>query len=185
MAIVTGFLWLRPPLELKYRLGGEFVIYLLLGPMLLVGFAVAITSEVFVEDVVLGSIFGLSAMFLYQLKRFQYLMSESRSHVLTTFVRLGFDKSKSYLLILFVTLVLLTAGYQWLFHGVEWGVIYFILGLASVSIFGRKLKQTVSPLGRNIWQLQTIGRSLVYIFYSAWVLQATWYFVISGLFYAN
>jgi len=185
MAVGLVYIWIRPPFEFKYRIGGELIIYLLLGPILIVGFAIATVGKVYLEDVFLGSIFGLSAMFLYQLKRFQYLMSESRSQIYTTLVRLGFDRSKHYLLFIFIVLCLLTVGYQFFFHGFEWGFVYLIVSIICSYCLLQKLGQTVSPLGRNVYQLQSVGKSLTNLLYSLWILQSTWYIVISGLFYAN
>jgi 1,4-dihydroxy-2-naphthoate octaprenyltransferase len=186
--IVVLFLalaWIQPPFELKYKTGGEIVIYLLLGPLLMTGFALAITGNVVFEDIILGSLFGLSSMFLYQLKRFQYLMPESRSKLSTTFVRLGFDKSKTYLLILIGAFLLLTAAYQFFFHGWEWAGVHGLVGFIGIYVFKLRLKKTHSPLGHNVRKMQQIGRSLIFISYSIWILQSIWYFVIGGLFYAN
>jgi 4-hydroxybenzoate polyprenyltransferase len=177
--------WTQPPFELKYKIGGEIVIYLLLGPLLLTGLAMAIRGKVFFEDILLGSLFGLSAMFMYQLKRFQYLMPESRARLPTTFVKIGFDRSKAYLLFLLGTLLLLTTLYQYLFHGWEWGLVHGLVGLIGIYVFKLRLQKTYSPLGSSIRLVQKVGRSLIYISYSFWILQSTWYFVITGLFYAN
>lgn len=184
-ALVVILFWLKSPFSLKYKVGGEIVVYLLLGPILMAGYALAIVGQVFPEDILLGSLFGLSSMFVYQLKRFFYLMPESRSKLCTTFVYLGFDKSKLYLLSLYSTLVLLTSSYQIFYHGWEWGALHALTGAAGIFLFNKRLGKTVSPLGQNICQLQAVGRGLIFISYSLWILQSTWYFVISGLFYAN
>jgi len=185
LVLFLALIWVKSPFELKYKMGGEILIYLLLGPLLMTGFALSISGQVFAEDIFLGSLFGLSSMFLYQLKRFSYLMSESRSKMRTTFVRLGFDKSKTYLFFLCVILFSLTTIYQYFYHGYEWGLVHLVIGSFSIYFFKLRLQKTVSPLGRNIRMLEKMGRSLIFISYAMWILQTTWYFVLSGLFYAN
>lgn len=179
LAAFLTWAWAYKPLELKYRILGEWVVFLLLGPGLLVGISMGISLGFAWEEVGLGVCFGLLATFLYLVKSFQNLMSDDKARFSTTLVRLGFDRGKVYLWTLFALSQLSVAAYQGYFHGPEWGFIFLVFGLIGSGVLWFFSRQMNSPLGQGFEQYSKVARSFIHLIYSLWVLQATWYFVMS------
>ncbi len=101
-------------LGLKYKGIGEFIVFLALGPLIVVGLSSVISGEVRIEHIGVGSCLGWIAMIHMQIKNWMHIMPNSQAGVKTFISRLGFDKAKLYLCFQLIVLCVLSFGVYYL-----------------------------------------------------------------------
>lgn len=132
----------------KHQRFGEVVLFILLGPVLSMGFMSSISGLVIdVQSIWFGLFWGVFSLHLIHVQNFETLLVNSQAGVVNTTTVLGFDRSK-----------MLLFG-SWIFIGVlyallelNWGtkrifMFWCFLFLITVPLLFRALKNSKSPLG--------------------------------------
>lgn len=170
--------WVWYPFQLKYRKGGEIILFILFGPLLTSGIAIFLQQELSAKIFIEGGIWGGLATLFLQQKRFLNLMGDTRSGKLTTLVHLGFDLSKLYFIYMSVALVVFASAYLIWYQSWWLALIYIVW----VGFFQYKaillLKKSHSPLGKSFYQInqslnQMVKSQLIFwvglAFFSFWI----------------
>ncbi|UOE99902.1 prenyltransferase [Bdellovibrio reynosensis] len=159
----------------KYQIGGELVLFLLLGPLLTVGYQLAMGAPYDQESFWLGCVWGWLVLFIVHLRNFVNLMPSAQAGFTNTVTWLGFDKARRLIAVWWLLFILFNFVYHALFAGFYWG-FYLSLVLLFVSInFIMKLKALSSPVGSD---LKAVFRSGYYLFLIAiglWIFECLWY----------
>ncbi|WP_373998859.1 prenyltransferase [Bdellovibrio bacteriovorus] len=159
----------------KYQIGGEFALFLMLGPLLTVGYQLAMGAGFDWESVWLGCLWGWLVLFVVQLKNFMNIFPSAQAGFTNTVNWLGFDKSRRLLAVWWI----LFLGFNLLFHvkyaGFYWG-FYLSLVLVFLSFsFIYKLKNISSPVGSELRAVFKAGFQLFLITIGLWVFECLWY----------
>ncbi|KYG69395.1 1,4-dihydroxy-2-naphthoate octaprenyltransferase [Bdellovibrio bacteriovorus] len=159
----------------KYQIGGELALFLMLGPLLTVGYQLAMGAGFDWESVWLGCLWGWLVLFVVQLKNFMNIFPSAQAGFTNTVNWLGFDKSRRLLAVWWI----LFLGFNLLFHvqyaGFYWGFyLSLVLVLLSFS-FIYKLKNISSPVGSELRAVFKAGFYLFLITIGLWVFECLWY----------
>ncbi len=176
-ALVLSFIWIKAKPPWKYRVGGEWLSFILLGPFLVFGYVLGIGSEISNEDIWLGLIFGLSTLLLTQTSQIKNLMSFYKAGFRTTLVTLGFEKAKKWLQFLYFLYFVGLVAYQWIYHGYDWGLVFLIVSVFALLSLFKVSRMLQSPLGTGVDKFIKMTRSGVLITYALFCLQMVWYFI--------
>ncbi|WII70695.1 prenyltransferase [Bdellovibrio sp. 22V] len=159
----------------KYRIGGEVALFVMLGPLLTVGYQLAMGAPFDQESVWIGCVWGWLVLFVVHLRNFVNILPSSQARFTNTVTWLGFDKSRRMIAGWWVLFVLFNLAYHIWFAGFYWG-FYLSLVLAFISInFVLKLKAISSSVGS---ELRAVFRSGFYLFLltiGLWVFECLWY----------
>ncbi|PWU19320.1 MAG: hypothetical protein C5B49_05960 [Bdellovibrio sp.] len=174
VALPTGVAlgaWLTRLRGLRFRRGAEILVFLMAGPLLTVGFQVAVTGQADVESLWIGALTGWFAVFLVHLKNFSSLMVNAQAGFQNTIVLLGFDRSKKMLAIWWLVLLIGFSAYQYVYALPEWFVASLVgPPLISVS-FWRKLREVKSPAGSGLQKLDQLGRTVALLLVTWWTIE--------------
>lgn len=159
----------------KYRIGGEIALFVMLGPLLTVGFQMAMGVSPDMESFWLGCVWGWLVLFVVHLRNFMNIFPSSQAGFTNTVNWLGFDKARRLIAIWWILFVVFNLVYHLTYAGSYWGV-YLTAVLAFVSgNFIFKLKAISSPVGS---EMRSVFRSGFYLFLIAigmWVFECLWY----------
>lgn len=159
----------------KYRIGGEFALFMMLGPLLTVGYQWAMGVEYDHEAAWLGFVWGWLVLFIVHLRNFVNIFPSSQAGFTNTVNWLGFDKSRRLIAGWWLLFVLFSLVYHFHFAGLYWG-FYLTVVLLFVSLsFIFKLKSISSPVGSD---LRSVFRTGFYLFLwttGMWVFECLWY----------
>jgi len=177
-AAVIG-LWaqFRKRNSFKYRIGGELVLFIMLGPLLTVGYQLAMGAQLDAEVCWLGCLWGWLILFIVQLKNFTHIFVSSQAHFTNTVTWLGFDKSRRMLAMWWGLFILFNLMYHIKFAGFYWG--WFIT--ASLAIFSIRfilqLKTISSPVGSELRHVFRSGYGLFLLTIALWCFECLWYLI--------
>lgn len=159
----------------KYQIGGEFSLFLMFGPLLTVGFQLAMGAPFDNESLWIGCVWGWLVLFIVHLRNFSNIFSCGQAGFKNTVTWLGFDKSRRMLAIWWVLFLVFNVAYHLIYAGLYWG---FYLALALVIISGNfivKLKNISSPMGGELKNLYQSGFYLFLITIGLWVFECLFY----------
>lgn len=159
----------------KYRIGGELSIFLMLGPLLTVGYQVAITGTADSESFWVGVVWGWLVLFVVHLRNFLNILPSAQAGFSNTINWLGFDRSRRMIAAWWGLFVVFNLILHWTHSGLSLG---FYLGcvLALISIpFVLKLKKLASPVGSELRQVYRFGFYLFLIAIGFWVFECLWF----------
>lgn len=185
VASLLVYFWTQKPFRFKYRMGGEWVVFFLLGPLLSIGYSVAIVGKASTESFLIGVSFGALVLFQHLLLQFKQIMTASRCRHRSIMVSLGFDGAKKYVLGVWSLVGASTLIYQFAYIGWDWLVVFFAYIVFAGFKLYIKLKYVESPLGGRTRNFIHLANNLSIGLYFIWVSQSLWFFVLSGLFNAN
>lgn len=158
----------------KERAGGEFGILILVGPLLMCGYELALTGRVQDETLLLGFVWGFIALFSVHLKNLSLIVTQSQARVANLVTYFGFDNGKKFIYYWWLAAIALYTGYHYLYSGLFWAVaLSFVVTLSSWT-FAVKLIKLSSPVGSEMEWLQKRGTSLVNIIIVLWVIGSLW-----------
>jgi 1,4-dihydroxy-2-naphthoate octaprenyltransferase len=171
--------WLNPIKGLRFRRGAEVFLFLLVGPLFAVGFQLASSGYFDLECLWIGMLTGWVAVYLVHLRNFEDLMVNSQANFQSTVVNLGFERSKRLIIGWWAVLWSAFILYQWVYTPLLWWPIgSCAMALATIFPLQRKLSALQSPMGSELPQLVTSARSLVNVFWSWWLLQCLWLYLL-------
>lgn len=145
---------------------GEFILFLLVGPILVSGYQLAIGETLDGEILSFGALWGFVVFYLIQVNNFSHIMTSSQSGIQNTMTKLGFDKSQKFLSIAWILLILL------------WGLFYYYYASRVRTIFNSvlfflisvpyilKILKIRSPMGSGLQRV----RQAAYQVYLIWML---------------
>lgn len=159
----------------KYQIGGEFALFIMLGPLLTVGFQLAMGAPYDQEIFWMGCVWGWLVLFIVQLRNFMNIFDCGQAGFKNTVTWLGFDKSRRMLALWWGMFLVFNLSYHVLFAGFYWG-FYLALALGFLSInFILKLKSTSSPVGSELRSVFRSGFNLFLLTIGLWVFECLWY----------
>lgn len=142
-----------------YRWVSEISVFFLVGPVLTVGFAKLLheiynlnlfDSVDFSKLLVLGFFSGIIAFLSHQIKDFENIFTSSQLGLKNIVTELGFDRSKMYLIML---TVLLLVFLQYLLLQTFNLKLVFVISLVMLFTFLWSLVSVKSPVGSNVSKL--------------------------------
>ncbi|AHZ86643.1 prenyltransferase [Bdellovibrio bacteriovorus] len=176
VSLVVG-LWaqFKKQNSFKYRIGGEFALFVMLGPLLTVGFQIAMGVPGDVEAFWLGCVWGWLVLFVVHLRNFMNIFPSSQAGFTNTVNWLGFDKARRLIAGWWILFLVFNLTYHLTYAGFYWGVyLTVVLAFASVG-FIYKLKNISSPVGSEMRKVFRSGFYLFLIAIGMWVFECLWY----------
>ena len=161
----------------KYQIGGELALFLLLGPLLTVGYQLAMGGPLDRESFWLGAVWGWLVLFVVHLKNFSNILPSSQAGFSNTINWLGFDKARRLLAVWWGLFMVFNLLYHLIYAGIFWG-FYLSLALAVWSgTFIYRLKNLSSPVGSELRTVYRSGFQLYLLTIGLWVFECLWYLV--------
>lgn len=173
--------WLTRQKGLKFRRGAESLIFLLSGPLLTVGFQLAVSGIVDLEALWIGVLTGWFSVFLVHLKNFESLMVNAQAGLQSTVVRLGFDKSRKLLSIWWTLFLANLSVFHFVYASTEWAFASFVVPPILSIPFFKKIHALSSPVGSEINQAVKTGRTVAMLVLGWWLLETLWVLVLVDL----
>ena len=152
---------------------GEFVLFVLVGPSLSLGFHLAADVPLNLQIIVFGILWGLAVLFLIQLNNFSHIMTSSQNGIRNTVTKLGFDLAPKFLVFCWTVFLAVWCIHKYLFFQTTVGLIATVfLFVISVRFF-MQILNIKSPMGSGLSKARKDG---YYVFLSAvalLILQST------------
>lgn len=159
----------------KYQIGGEFYLFLMLGPLLTVGYQLAMGVPYDHESMWLGVVWGWLILFVVHLRNFMNIFPSSQAGFKNTINWLGFDRSRRVLAYWWIAFIAINLAYHREYAGIYWGYyLTMVLGFVSLS-FLFKLKSLSSPVGSDLRKTFRSGFYLFLVTIGMWVFECFWY----------
>lgn len=176
LALVVG-LWAQFQKEnsFKYQIGGELALFLMLGPLLTVGYQLAMGARFDQESFWIGCVWGWLVLFVVHLRNFMNIFAGGQAGFTNTVIWLGFDKTRRLLAIWWGLFLVFNLTYHILFAGYYWG-FYLALALGFLSIgFIMKVKHVSSSVGSEVRAVFRSGFRLFLLTIGLWIFECLWY----------
>jgi 1,4-dihydroxy-2-naphthoate octaprenyltransferase len=158
-----------------YQLGGELSLFLLLGPLLTVGYQLSMGMFFDIEALALGLMWGWLVLYLVHLKNLTCIIESSQAQFKNTVNRLGFDRSRRLIAAWWCAFVLFYAVYHVFYASLLLG-LYGTLLLIFISFrFIGRMKKLSSPAGSEMKAVYEYGRRLFQVAVILWTLENFWY----------
>ncbi len=175
LAVVALFGMSSYTMGLKYRRWSEVTVFLLLGPLLTVGFQIAGGAGLDYEVLLLGITTGWFAVFYLHLKNFEELVVHSQAQFNNTITWLGFERSKKLLAIWWVLFLVLFNGYHFIYSSAYWAWFLGLCSMVSSLSFLVSLSSLESPAGSGMTNVIQQARYMSIFVMSFWFLENIWY----------
>ncbi|MEN0058789.1 MAG: prenyltransferase [Bdellovibrio sp.] len=162
----------------KYQIGGELALFVLLGPLLTVGYQLAMGVHFDRDSFWIGCLWGWLVLFVLHLRNFVNLLPSVQAGFSNTVNWLGFDRSRRMLALWWGLFIVFNCLYHVFYAGLIWGV-FFTFALLVISIrFILRLKALSSPVGSEVHSIFRSGLYLFLFAISLWVIECLWYLLI-------
>lgn len=158
----------------KFSHFSEFVLFLILGPALCSGYQVAMGSGVDTEILVFGTAWGVAVLFLLYIVQFANLFETSQAGIKNTLTKMGFDKSKVFLMAWWAFFIMLWIVYHYFYASRFW--LWFgtaILIFWSIPTF-IQIKHTHSPIGSDLMKVRRAGSRAFALMVGILVVELSW-----------
>lgn len=166
---------------LKYRIWTELSVFLLLGPLLAVGFQTATTSTFQLETVLIGSIFGLFSVFQVHIKNFSALMLNDKAGFVNTIHLLGFEKAKKFLFYWWLVLISMLNFVHILDSSSLWSWIFMMISFIFSILFLQDLKKLQSPVSSFQKSFLKKIKVMSLFLMTLWILETVSYLLVMDL----
>lgn len=176
---IVGFSQYR--MGMKYRLWSEVTIFLLLGPLLSVGYQYAIGCGFDLEVVLLGCTVGLLGAYFIHLKNFQAILVNSQAKFHNTISELGFEKSKTFLIAWWWLFFGFLNLYHYIYAATSWFWIIFLGSLGPTIYVFKGLNQLHSPLGSKVDMTVDKNKKIGIFVLALWTLEYLSYLIVIEL----
>jgi 1,4-dihydroxy-2-naphthoate octaprenyltransferase len=165
---------------LKYRRWSEWTVFLLLGPLLTTGMQFAMGGPFDGSVFFLGCMTGWLSMFYLHLKNFEQLMINDQAQFENTVTWLGFEKSKTWLIVCWFVLLLGLLFQHWQTADILWFSLVGATSGVTSFLFVRSLLTLQSPVGSQMTTVVQTGQKGLLALMSLWSLELLWTAWISG-----
>lgn len=159
----------------KYQIGGEIALFLLLGPLLTIGYQLSMGAEFDQEVFWLGCLWGWGVLYIVQLRNFTNILPSSQAGFKNTINWLGFDKARRWLVFAWLAFIGFSLVYRSVYAGTYWGLYLSLVILLISARFVARLKNISSPVGSELRQVYRQGFTLFLITIGLWVFECLWY----------
>ena len=159
----------------KFNYLSEFILFLLLGPVLCSGYQVSLGSGVDTEVLVFGAAWGVAVLFLLYLVQFANLFETSQAGIKNTLTLMGFDHSKRFLKLWWALFIILWMVYHHFYASTyaRWiGTATLIF--CSLPVIA-EISHAHSPMGSNLNRVRYAGLRIIFLMIAILVLEQTWY----------
>lgn len=177
VAVVVGGTSLHK-IGLQYRMWTEVSAFLLLGPLLSIGYALAIRISPDPEIIFIGVLTGWYAVFQLHLKNFARLMVSHQLKLANSVTLLGFERAKFLLWIWWSFFYVLLLVFHICFSPTVWTFGFLLVGSGLSLVFFRQLWSIRSPVGSNLRSGILNLRRLGYVFIAFWILENVGYLLV-------
>lgn len=159
----------------KYQIGGELALFLLLGPMLTVGYQLSMGVALDSESIWIGCVWGWLVLFIVHLRNFVNILPSMQAGFSNTVNWLGFDKSRRLIAAWWALFVVFNLVYHSFFAGTYWGFYLSIILVLISASFVYKLKNVSSSTGSDLRIIFKNGFQLFLLTMGLWVFECLWY----------
>jgi 1,4-dihydroxy-2-naphthoate octaprenyltransferase len=160
----------------KFSLFSEFILFLILGPALCSGYQVAMGSGVDTEILIFGTVWGVAVLFLLYIVQFANLFETSQAGIKNTLTKMGFDKSKTFLISWWAFFIGLWTMYHYFYASRFWlGLGTAILICGSLPTF-IQITKTHSPIGSDLIKVRKAGSRAFGLMVTLLVVELIWNF---------
>lgn len=158
----------------KFSHFSEFILFLILGPALCSGYQVSMGSGVDTEILVFGTAWGVAVLFLLYTVQFANLFETSQAGIKNTLTKMGFDKSKRFLIAWWSFFIVLWVIYHYFYASRFW--LWFgtaILIFWSLPTFIQVTK-THSPIGSALMKVRRVGSRAFALMVGILIVELCW-----------
>jgi 1,4-dihydroxy-2-naphthoate octaprenyltransferase len=158
----------------KFNHFSEFILFLILGPALCSGYQVAMGAGVDTEIIVFGMLWGVGVLFLLYIVQFANLFESSQAGIKNTLTKMGFDKSKTFLIAWWSFFIVLWTTYHYFYASRFW--LWFgtaVLIFWSLPTF-IQIKNTQSPIGSALMKVRKRGRRAFALMVGIFIVELSW-----------
>lgn len=159
----------------KYRIGGELALFLMLGPLLTVGYQLSMGMPWDVETLWLGGLWGWLVLFVVHLKNFTHILPGAQAGFTNTINWLGFDKARRLLAFWWLGFIVFNFLFHMIYAGSYWGFYISVVLLFASVRFIHRLKNISSPAGSDMREVFSSGFRLFLLTIGLWVFECLWY----------
>ena len=165
----------------QYRFGTEFSAFWMAGPLLTIGFQIAIGMRLDPEIIMLGFVTGGLALFILYTRSFENILFNSQAQIKNTITMLGFERSKKFLSWFWFFWIVLLLFYHFNYASTDWMLMSFVfVTLASIRVWN-SITLLKSPAGSAINRSMKICRRIAWIIVALWFVEYLTYFVVSEI----
>lgn len=179
--LVAVLSFVFPRIGLKYRRGAEWVVFLMFGPLLTVGYQIAIGGGFDLEALAIGILTGWHFAFLVHVKNFESLVINSQAGFVNTISFLGFERGKRFLALWWAGFIVMMAGYQFVYHAAEWTGLFALLPWIFSTVFFLRLRKMQSPAGSELTIVVKAARTAALLMLLLWALQGFYYGLVAEI----
>ena len=158
----------------KYHIGGELSFYILIGPLLTIGYQLSMGRDWDSESMAIGAVWGLFVLFLHHVRNFLNILSSTQAGFSNTINWLGFDRSRRLLAGWWYFAVIACSAYQHFYGGFKKGLLTFAILVVAGIPFVQNLKKLSSPVGGQIRRVYRQGYFLFLLATGLWFLESLW-----------
>ena len=150
MALLVALEFAFGILRLKYRGWAEGLAFLLMGPLLVMGYLWAVADQAAWAEVSLGGIFGSIALMYFHSANFENIMADKNAGALTWATRAGFDASKKFFYFCAALVLGFTLAYVVLVTQEFLFVLVLLVQIAFVVPLCLRVRALASPLSSRL-----------------------------------
>lgn len=163
LGVFLIFLYGLARMGFRYLAWAEVLSFFLFGPLLTLTFQLSMQAPIAPWVFILGGFSGTAALFVLQLRNFEYLVVNSKINLRSSVVGFGFERSKTWLWWLWLSL-----GIFWFLLLMEvFSLVWLLMGLGLFAWlalgFRKQLNRLSSPLGSGISAIGGVAKRRVFI----------------------
>jgi 1,4-dihydroxy-2-naphthoate octaprenyltransferase len=154
--------------------GGTWLLFFLGGPLLAVGFEMAVTGGITNWGLALGLLWGWLSLFPSHLRDLKNLIAEGQAGRGSLVGRAGFDNALVWIQAWWVLGVAGFVGFHFYFGAPFWFWILCFCVVAASMRFSLRLKKLKSPAGSEVARLRHHGETLLWLLVLLWAMGSFW-----------
>lgn len=159
----------------KFRIGGEILLFLLVGPLLSTGYQIALGGRFDWDALMIGLLWGWLVMFIHELSLLVDIVVYSQAGFQNTVTLLGFDLARRVLAFWWTLFVVFFFFYHLIFGGTYWGWYFSIALILLTPRMVLRFKSVESPVGSDLLGLYRSGKNYFFLAITIWSLENVWY----------
>lgn len=145
----------------KQKKYAEFILFLLIGPILAAGLQLAGGLAINTEVIAFSLVWGLGILFLIHVNNFCTILKSSQAMISNTVTLMGFDRAKFFLTLWMLCILLAAVTHQIFFHGISFTLVALLPLAFTFYFLSKKIKNVQSPLSSN---LPMVRKQALYFF---------------------
>jgi 1,4-dihydroxy-2-naphthoate octaprenyltransferase len=170
-AALALWFWWQPSYSFKSSFVAELMVSVLYGVGIVAGYSLGISGYLDPALLLMGWVFSSLFLVVINARNFEHLIAQ---HLMSRFNfvhRLGFDRSRFYLLFLWGVSGMSVIAWQAFFGGLFWATLFAVHYLLLGIMFWAQSRKVMSPLGSKKRKLSKAYRGAVFSVYLLLLLQ--------------